>query len=138
MNPHEKLLAAARDYLVAFYPGYPLKSVKLRVYGLDTAIVLAVAPGIPASGEEEEDEPRTGRERFGLDACTRDILACLEAAGRPLSKTRLIEAMDRRARERLGGEWSESTICRRLAELMSDGTISNPEGLSPRGYRLAE
>jgi hypothetical protein len=58
------------------------------------------------------------------------------AAGRPLSKTLLLEALAQRAHRGECEEWSQSTVDRRLKELMDDGTICNPPDARPRGYRL--
>lgn len=67
---------------------------------------------------------KAGRRPFGVDRCTQDILRTLRECGRPLTKTRLLEEMMRAGRER-----SESTVCRRSALHMEDGTIENPEGV---------
>jgi hypothetical protein len=130
-----ELLAAVRAWAAANYPGCPLEYVAVHLRYLPVPIQLADAPGTAATPPRPNDE-EDGRGKSGVDACTADVLAALRAAGKPLTKTRLLEEMAARARRREGGEWSESTVCRRLANLMEDGTIENPEGARPRGYRL--
>jgi hypothetical protein len=133
-----ELLAAVRAWAAANYPGCPLEFVAVHLRYLPVPIQLADAPGAAAAAARPNDnDEEEGRGKSGVDACTADVLAALRAVGRPLTKTRLLEEMAARARRRESGEWSESTVCRRLANLMEDGTIENPEGARPRGYRLA-
>lgn len=133
---NRELLAAARAWAEAYYPGCPLESISLRLRYLPAPVRLVEGPiGSPRTETETELEERG---HGGLDACTRDILGALRSSSRPLTKTRLLEVMMERLHRGEGGEWSERTVCRRLAELLADGTIENPSDARPRGYRLAE
>lgn len=129
---NRELLGIVRAWAATNYPGCPLKFITIHLRHIKVPIRLAGHPGAaPAPAEEE-------RGRTGLHPCTRAILALLREAGRPLTKSRLIELLDEGARGGRWEDWSESTINRRLAELMDDGTITNPDDARPRGYRLAE
>ena len=132
MSAHADLLRAAAVWCQEHYPGLAIEAILLRVRGLPEAVRLPIAPGLAAVPVDASEE----RGRGGLDRCTKDILAALREAGRPLSKTRLLEVMDERFHRGEGGEWSERTVCRRLAELMADGTIENEPDARPRGYRI--
>jgi hypothetical protein len=123
-----ELLAAVRAWAAVHYPSCPLEYITIHLRYLPVPVQLAegpsVAPGVAQEASSGEKGP-------GIHRCTRDILRTLREAGKPLTKTRLLEEM-----ERLGFEWSESMVCRRLAEMMSDGTLENPDDARPRGYRL--
>jgi len=133
---NRELLAQARAWAEANYPGCPLESISLRLRFLPAAVRLVYSPAAarPVSGAIEEDEEGGP----GLHPCSKDILATLRGAGRRLSKTRLMEALEERHRRGEGGEWSERTVCRRLAEMQEDGTLDNPPEARPRGYGIVE
>jgi len=139
-----EMMSGVRAWAQRHYPANRLQYIEIHLAGIPVALVLADPPTGQSPNDEqreddaqrEDDEP--GRGRRGLHRCTKDILATLEAVGKPLTKTRLIDAMDKRCRAGQAEEWSESTICRKLAELMEDGTLINPEGVRPRGYRITE
>ena len=127
-----EFLAAVRAYAAEQGLGLP-SHVAIHFYNAAVPLTLPLPPVAAVAVETP------GRsERSGLDSCTADILATLRAAGRPLTKTRLVEEMCKRERAGECGEYSPSTIERRLALLMEDETLDNPRGVKPPGYRLAE
>jgi len=130
---NRELLALARAWAALNYPGCPLESISLRLRYLPAAIRLVDGPSGANAIRQEDREGGPG-----LHPCAKDILDTLRAAGRPLSQSLLLEALGKRNSAGQCGEWSQSTVCRRLAELMADGTIENPEDARPRGYRIAE
>lgn len=126
---NRELLKVARAWSAVNYPGCPLEYITVHLRYLAVPIQLAEGPSDrPAAAPVEE---RGG----ALDDCTADILKTLEAAG-PLTKTLLFREMVARLSRGECGEYSDSTICRRLALLMEDETIVNPKGAKPPGYRL--
>jgi hypothetical protein len=125
-NP--ELLAAVRAWQQANYPSCPLEYITIHLRYLPVPVQLAEGPSLAPGVAQEASGGEKGP---GIHRCTRDILRTLREAGKPLTKTRLLEEM-----ERLGYDWSESTVCRRLAELMEDGTLTNDPNDRPRGYRL--
>ena len=133
---NRELLDAVRSWAAANYPGCPVEFITIHCRFLSTPIQLAMSPML--SGTVPNVEEGGERGPSGVDRCSKDILATLRAAGRPLTKTRLLEAMEARCHAGQAEEWSQRTVDRRLAELMADGTISNPEDARPRGYRLSD
>ncbi|HZT80909.1 MAG TPA: sigma-70 family RNA polymerase sigma factor [Gemmataceae bacterium] len=88
----------------------------------------AGAVSVEHAGDASGDGP--GRP---ASQCVVDILATLEEVGRPLTRTRLLVEMIRQGRE-----WSERTVAGYLARMVEDGTLLNPDGARPPGYRLPE
>ncbi len=132
---NRELLAVVRAWVAANYPGCPFEYVTIHVRYLPTPIQLADGPAAPTWPPPAPPSEPTVTDESGpaLHPVTKAILHTLREAGHPLTKTKLFEGMIR-----LGYEYSESTICRRLAELMEDGTVENPPDAKPRGYREAE
>jgi hypothetical protein len=129
-----ELWEIARRYVHGNDPGSRLEWIELKIVGIKKRARVVVNPlsdGCPAVVAEDEHGA-------AVSQSVNDILACLEAARRPLTKTRLLQAMAERCARGEGGEWSESTIMRRIAMLMEDGTVINPPDARPRGYRLAD
>jgi hypothetical protein len=127
-----ELIAAVRSWAAESYPGCRLRYVNIYLRRVKVPIRLAAGP---ESAPVQMSSARPGQ---AVDNATRDILATLRAAARPLTKTLLLEAMAQRAHRGECEEWSQSTVERRLAELMEDGTIENPPDARPRGYRIAD
>lgn len=128
------LLAAVESWLQANYPGRRIDYLTIHVQHCPVPIQLlggAAAATVPAVAEEpeEEQDERGGR---GLSRCVVDILQTLREVKKPLSRTRLMEEMERRSRF-----WGDSTVAAHLAKMVQDGTLLNPEG-QRRGYRLSE
>jgi hypothetical protein len=121
-----ELLRAVALWGEAHYPGVPLAAISLHFHGLIQAVQLPVPPQLAASLPPAEPEP--GRP---ISPCVVDILDVLQAAGVPLTTTRLLAEL-----AKAGKEWSERTVKGYLAEMVKDGTLTNPEGVTPRGYRL--
>jgi hypothetical protein len=85
---------------------------------------LTNAASPPGNGNGEEK----GK---GISPVVADVLRVLRAAGTPLTGTRIMEEM-----ARAGIEWSKRSVDGYLAEMVADGTLENPDGARPRGYRL--
>lgn len=127
MTPRE-LMAAVRQFVAENYPGCPLEYITIHCRYLAAPIQLAEGPAAALPPSEAEPREQDGA---GLSPCVLDILKVLREVGKPLSRTRLTEEMQKR-----GLYWSDRTVARYLAHLMEDGTIENPEDARPRGYRL--
>jgi hypothetical protein len=123
------VLSVIRAWAAVNYPGCPLEHVAIHLRYLSCPVTLADSPTIPSADVGAVLDERGAR---GLSPCVLDILKVLREVRRPLSRTRLLEEMARR-----GMDWSERTVARYVADLMADGTIVNPEGEHPRGYRMA-
>ena len=76
-------------------------------------------------------EPDSGERGRPVSQIRLDILALLESVGRPLTTTQLLAEMSRRRME-----WSQRAVSEHLAEMVRDGSLDNPEGAKPRGYRI--
>lgn len=87
-------------------------------------LVLPLNPTIPA-------DPDAGERGRVISQIPLDIIAVLESVGRPLTTTQLLAEMNSRRME-----WSQRAVSEHLAEMVRDGTLLNPEGAKPRGYRL--
>ena len=70
-----------------------------------------VLPLTAAPPEENGERGRT------ISQIPLDIIAVLEAVGRPLTTTQLLAEMSRRRME-----WSQRAVSQHLAEMVSDGT----------------
>lgn len=130
-----ELLAVLRPWIAAQVPGLLPISLTVHFHGSTAPLTLPIGF---ESVAPPPFEPAVENERGFFDRCIADILGTLRAAGRPLTKTRLLEEMSKRNGKGECGEWSEATVCRRLAVLMEDGTLENPKGERPPGYRLVE
>ena len=76
-------------------------------------------------------EPAAASERGrGFSACVEDILATLEAAKEPLTRTKILRALAKQ-----GKEWSDRAVAGHLADLVKDGTLIN--STDPPGYKVA-
>lgn len=126
---NRELLALARAWAEANHPGCPLISITLRLQHLPLSIRLVNGPAIGHEPRVEEDERAT--EHFSQ--CIVDILTALETARKPLTETRLLAEL-----ARAGKEWGRRTVEGYLKQMVDDGTITNPKGAKPPGYRLPE
>ena len=134
MMTNRELLDAVRRWQADNYPGYPLVSIGLRLHYLPEEIRLVEGPPpLGGQGKPREDEDEHGP---SLHPCTEAILDVLAASAHPLPKMLLLKALAERQRSRGEEEWSPRTVDRRLADLMADGSIENPDGAKPQGYRL--
>lgn len=75
-----------------------------------------------------EDE---GLESDYFSPCISDILEVITAANRPLTTTMIFEAL-----EQANKKWSLRTLSYYLKMMMDNGTLENPKGSKPGGYRL--
>lgn len=144
---NRQLLEMARAWVAANYPGCPLEYISIHCRHLSAAVRLADGPpcplaATPSSGDAEAppssggdeataEEERSGDRTNGVNGCLLEILVTLKEVGQPLTEPLLRRQMAKR-----GYICHERTIKRRLAELMADGTIENPPGARPPGYRL--
>jgi hypothetical protein len=85
------------------------------------------------AGGHANNGAEAGEKGRGLSQIPLDILAILESAARPLTTTQLLAEMSKRRME-----WSQRAVSEHLARMVEDGTLENPEGARPRGYRLPE
>lgn len=105
----------------------PVDQVELRHEGRPEVILrLADGPGDPEEAPAERGAP--------LSPITLDILTVLSAAGKPLTTTRILEAM---ARHKPPMEWSSRSVNDHLARMVKDGTLTSGAGGKP-GYAVAE
>jgi|SRR5215469_16154984 len=119
---------------VTFYAQGQQKTFRLPLVSPYPAIITPPErPEVAAAAEPQPESERPNSRHPMIHRCVKEILTTLRAAGRPLTKTRLLEEMGKH-----GYEWSESTVTHYLKLLMEDGTITNPPDAKPRGYRLAE
>jgi DNA-binding response OmpR family regulator len=135
------LAAFIRAFVAAKTPGLLPSHILIHFHNspvpFSTPITSETSP--PPTKAEAVESPTPSNptipEEHGLSLSPviQGILRTLREAGRPLSRTRLLEEMGKRDMD-----WSERTVACYLAELMADGTIENPEDARPRGYRLAE
>lgn len=132
---NRELLASVRAWAAANYPGCPLEYIEISCRFLATPIRLADAPcpesalqgTVPRGGDGADERA----DNDGISLCTKEILQTLLEAGHPLTLTMLKQEMAKRR-----FLWHERTLKRYLAELMEEGTIDNPKGVRPPGYRL--
>ena len=108
-------------------PDHPL-SWRLK----EMAGALSWQPNGQTSPERAEEVSNPDAETH-FSACIPDILDVLEKAAKPLTTTRILAALSQ-----AGKEWSDRTVSTYLALMVRDGTLENPEGAKPRGYRLPE
>ena len=81
--------------------------------------------------ESYKPAPSLGDKGRPVSRVALDILKVIEEEGRPLTTTRLLEAMAKR-----GMEWSHRAVADHLVRMVEDGTLENPTGVKPRGYRF--
>lgn len=67
------------------------------------------------------------------ESCEADIREILEDAGQRLTTMQILAALDR-----AGKLWGESTVKRKLAEMVRDGQLTNEKERRPRGYGLPQ
>ena len=104
---------------------------KLTDAGFDKTVLLIPLPsGQPAPLVQAEGERGRPISQIRLD-----ILTVLREAGKPLTTTRLLEAM---ALRKPPMEWSERSVSEHLARMVEDGTLENPDGARPRSYRFPQ
>lgn len=138
--PTETLLEAIRAWVATMYPGCPFRYVHIHIDGVPVPITLAERPGAPPSqaammslSSTTPVSPSNDHAENYFSPCIADILDVLEKAGKPLTTTRILAALSQ-----AGKEWSDRTVSTYLALMVRDGTLENPEGAKPRGYRLPE
>lgn len=138
---YRELLSTIRAWVKENCPGCVLDFVEIHClfHGKHIhPVVLTDGPCAPSAepssspGDEKAIEDERGTDRSnGLSGCLGEILQTLKDVGSPLTATLLKRQMAVR-----GFIWDERTIKRYLAVLMEDGTIENPAGARPSGYRL--
>jgi hypothetical protein len=86
-----------------------------------------------SNSDEATRVPNASAPDTKLSQCVLDILDVLEKAGRPMTTMRILSELDR-----AGKEWSHRHVAGFLAAMVKDGTLLNPTGGKPAGYRLPE
>jgi hypothetical protein len=86
----------------------------------------------PATGARTEVHLPAEPAPISDGSCNSDILTTLREAGQRLTTTQLIAAM-----EAAGRPWAESTIKAALAAMVRDGTLLNRPDGKPKGYEVA-
>jgi hypothetical protein len=132
------LLRLVAAWCAEVYPGLPVAKVCVHFHGLPEPVTLPMPPfaAQPAHGHAPEAAGVSGTaEDRGkpVSQIPLDILSILRDAGRPLTTTLLLAEMSKRRME-----WSDRAVQRHLAEMVQDGTLDNPDGVKPRGYRLGD
>jgi hypothetical protein len=79
------------------------------------------------------DEPPVEEKGRPVSAVVVDIMEVIEAAKKPLTQYGVCAAL-----AKAGKEWSHRTVAGYLAAMVRDGVLVNPEGSTPRGYRLPD
>ena len=100
------------------------------LYRDKTVLLIPLPSGQPAPLVQAEGERGRPISQIRLD-----ILTVLREAGKPLTTTRLLEAM---ALRKPPMEWSERSVSEHLARMVEDGTLENPDGARPRSYRFPQ
>ena len=90
-------------------------------------------PAVPTAASTRPDHQPAQPTRTRESKCLDDIRAALQDAGRRLTTTQLLAALDRR-----GTPWGESTVKHTLAAAVDAGFLTNDQRANPRGYGLAE
>lgn len=127
---NRELLAVVRAWAQTNYPGCPVEYITIHLRFLPVPVQLADSP-VQLVERQEAEEPETTEPDQRHSRCIDDILDVLTKAGRPLTTTLIMSALGKAKKE-----WSQRYVEKLLAQMVRDGTIENPEGARPRGYRL--
>jgi hypothetical protein len=95
-----------------------------------------VLPLVPLAALPQQAQPPAepaAEKGRALSPVVLDILTVLRESGKPMTTTRILEAM---ARRQPPMEWSARSVSDYLARMVEDGTLENVQDGSPRGYRL--
>jgi hypothetical protein len=111
----------------ALTAGVPVDHVALSYR--DRAVLVLPLNHVSTPAPDDEERPR-GR---ALSRCVLDILATLREAGKPLTETKLLEAL-----AKAGYDWSRTHVERHIKGMMADGTLENVQEGRQRGYRVLE
>ncbi len=128
MTTTPELLAALRSWLADQAPGLVPSHISVHFFNHPTPMQLPFGPAIAPPAPTEDDG--NGRRH---SKCIDDILDVLTKAKKPLTTTLILSEL-----AKAGKEWSERYVSKLLAEMVRDGTLDNPSGVRPRGYRLAD
>jgi hypothetical protein len=122
--------AALAEAIARWAPqaGVPVDVVQLSYHDRPT-LVLPLPPG--GAGPQSSGEPQAERGQT-ISQVALDVLAVLEEAGKPLTTTRILEAM---AKRKPPMDWSQRSVAEHLARMVVDGTLENVQEGKVRGYR---
>jgi hypothetical protein len=118
----DDVIAIVRAFVGCNYPGsVPLE---VRVSLADGRRVVYPVPPPEALALGRQQLPQ---------GCRADICAVLREAGKRLTTSEILTALDKSNRV-----WGESTVKTNLADMVEDRLITNRQDVRPRGYGLPE
>jgi hypothetical protein len=127
-----ELLALLEAWLRLHAPGLLPSHFTVHFFNAQASLQLPFAPTVSVPQPEPRPPPKPARERR-LSPCAVDIIIVLKKAGHPLTTMRILAEL-----ARAGKEWSQRHAAGILASMVRDGTLLNPPGARPAGYRLPE
>lgn len=126
MHPHDELIKAARRYVREVHgDGCRCEEVRLVIHGERRPVLILVPRGGTTAAEPGQPDPDD-------QTCRDAILLTLREAGRRLTTSQLLTAM-----EAAGRVYGESHVKATLASLVRSGELDNRTDTVPRGYGFA-